>query len=121
MADRKFHLVMNLLDTYIRDINKYWSRMIRIFENTNEQKIIWQLLIDAFHMVRVAALLMHPIAPTGTEMIRDYLRLDERFWDWAYAFEPVYAFMTDLEDHQVRFLEPRVDFFPKHPSQLTTE
>jgi methionyl-tRNA synthetase len=121
MAERKFHLVMNLLDTYIRDINKYWSKMIRIFENTNEQEIIRQLLIDAFHMVRVSALLMHPIAPTGTEMIRDYLRLDERFWDWTYAFETLYAFMTDPANHHVRFLEPRVDFFPKHPSQLTAE
>ena len=120
MAERAFHLVMNLLDTYIRDINKYWSRMIRSAETANDQEIIRQLLVDAFHMVRVAALLMHPIAPVGTEMIRHYLRLDERFWDWTYAFEPVYAFMLDPANHQVRFLEPRVDFFPKHPSQLAS-
>jgi methionyl-tRNA synthetase len=121
MAERTFHQVMNLLDTYVREINKYWSRMIRPAEIDNDREMIGQLLIDAFHMVRVSALLMHPIAPAGTEMIRDYLRLDERFWDWAYAFEPVYAFMTDPANHQVRFLEPRVDFFPKHPSQLAFE
>jgi methionyl-tRNA synthetase len=121
MSERTFHLVMNLLDTYIREINKYWSRMFRPAEIANDREQIRQLLIDAFHMIRVAALLMHPIAPSGTEMIRDYLRLDERFWNWTYAFEPVYAFMPDPENHPVRFLEPRVDFFPKHPAQLAPE
>lgn len=121
MAERTFHLVMNLLDTYIRQINKYWSRMFRPAEVAEDKGQIRQLLIDSFHMIRVAALLMHPIAPAGTEMIRTYLQLDERFWDWTYAFEPVYAFMPDPENHPVRFLEPRVDFFPKHPAQLAVE
>ncbi len=120
MADRTFHLVMNLLDNYIREINKYWSRIFRPAEEAQDMAAIRQLLVDAFHMVRTAALLIHPIAPDGAAMIHDYLQVDECFWDWQYAFEPVYAFMADPDSHQVRFLEPRVDFFPKHPSQLAT-
>lgn len=64
----------------------------------------------------VAATLLHPFAPEGTEMVREYLGVDERLWDWAYIFEPLSAFMGD--GHAFRFLEPRVDFFRKHPSQL---
>jgi methionyl-tRNA synthetase len=51
-------------------------------------------------------------------MILDYLMLGEEFWNWERIFEPVYAFMPDPEKHKLRFLEPRVDFFGKHPSQI---
>ena len=68
-------------------------------------------MIDMFHIVRVAAALFHPIVPDGCEMIREYLHIDERLWDWQYIFEPLRFFMA--EDHTFRFLEPRVDFFKK--------
>jgi methionyl-tRNA synthetase len=67
-------------------------------------------------MVRVAATLLHPFAPTGTEMIREYLNVDERLWDWEYIDKPLTFFMG--ENHSFTFLEPKVDFFTKHPSQL---
>lgn len=82
----------------------------------NDEGIRSQILADSFHVVRVAATLLHPFAPEGTEMVREYLGVDERLWDWAYIFEPLSAFMGD--GHAFRFLEPRVDFFRKHPSQL---
>ena len=61
---------------------------------------------------------MHPIAPEGTEMILEYLKLSEDFWNWDRIFEPVYTFMDNPKEHKLKFLEPRVDFFKKHPSQL---
>ena len=114
----EFHQIMNLMDTYIRNINKYWSRSIRQAEEGNDRELLAQVLSDTFHMVRTATVLMHPIAPEGTEMILDYLMLGEEFWNWERIFEPVYAFMPDPEKHKLRFLEPRVDFFGKHPSQI---
>lgn len=114
----EFHQIMNLMDTYIRNINKYWSRSIRQAEEGNDRELLTQVLSDTFHMVRTATVLMHPIAPEGTEMILDYLMLGEEFWNWERIFEPVYAFMPDPENHKLRFLEPRVDFFGKHPSQI---
>jgi len=78
-----------------------------------------QALIDAFHMLRVAAVLMHPIAPEGTEMIREYLNVGEEFWSWDRVFDPLYAFMKNPAEHKLKVLEPRVDFFKKHPSQVT--
>jgi len=78
-----------------------------------------QVLADTFHMVRTAAVLMHPLAPQGTEMIREYLRLGEEFWSWDRIFEPIYSFMDDPYNHKLKFLEPRVDFFKKHPRQIS--
>jgi len=75
-------------------------------------------LIDAFHMVRTATVLVHPIAPEGTEMVREYLNVDERFWNWDHIFDTVYDFMADPAQHKLKFLEPRIDFFIKHPSQI---
>ncbi len=114
----EFHQVMNLMDTYIRNINKAWSKNMKQAEESGEAEQIQQVLRDTFHMVRTAAVLMHPIAPEGTEMIREYLQMDEIFWSWEKIFEPVYAFMKDPAEHRLKFLEPRVDFFGKHPSQL---
>jgi methionyl-tRNA synthetase len=117
----EFHQVMNLMDTYIRNINKAWSKNMKQAEESGDSAQITQILTDAFHMVRTAAVLMHPIAPEGTEMIREYLKLDDTFWSWEKIFEPVYAFIKDPAEHRLKLLEPRVDFFKKHPSQLKQE
>ena len=115
----EFHLIMSLMDNYIRDANKYWSKKYKEYKDQGDINILMQLFIDAFHMLRTAAALMHPIAPKGTEKILDYLNLDqgEEFWSWERIFEPVFAFMDKPEEHQLKFLEARVDFFEKHPSQ----
>lgn len=118
MAGCDFHLVMNLMDTYIRNINKYWAKNIKQADDTNDANLRFQVVVDAFHMVRTATVLMHPVAPEGTEMIRDYLRLGEEFWNWDRIFEPIYSFIKKPEEHRLKFLEPRVDFFKKHPSQF---
>lgn len=118
MYEHEFHQVMNLMDTYIRNINKYWSRVIKEADEADDNELRLQLLADAFHMVRTASVLMHPIAPEGTEMIREYLKLGKEFWSWNHIFENVYFFMENPNEHQLKFLEPRVDFFTKHPSQI---
>jgi methionyl-tRNA synthetase len=51
-------------------------------------------------------------------MILDYLNLDDNFWSWDNIFKPIYYFMKAPNDHKLKFLEPRMDFFKKHPSQL---
>ncbi len=114
----EFHVVMSLMDTYIRNINKYWVKNIKEAEESSDVQLRRQTLTDAFHMVRTAAVLMHPIAPEGTEMILEYLNLGRDFWSWDNVFKPVYAFMDNPQEHKLKFLEPRVDFFKKHPSQI---
>jgi methionyl-tRNA synthetase len=69
-------------------------------------------------MIRTAAVLMHPIAPRGTEMIAEYLNFNEKFWSWDYIFENIYFFMDNPKKYELKRLEPKVDFFKKHESQI---
>ncbi len=110
----EFNKTFELMDQYLRQRNKYWAEQSKKAE-TREQ---WaQLLVDSFHAVRTALTLLHPLTPQGTEGVRDYLHIDERIWDWQYIFEPLPFFFEKSESHQMKFLEPRVDFFEKPHSQ----
>jgi methionyl-tRNA synthetase len=118
MCAHEFHSVMNVLDVYIRNINKYYVANMRKADAENDDSLRRETLINAFHMVRTAAALVHPVAPLGTEMLREYLNLGEDFWSWEHIFDTLYDLMPDRENHSLKFLEPRVDFFAKHESQF---
>jgi methionyl-tRNA synthetase len=105
----EFSKIIDLIDVYLRDANKAWSA-------ATKSGVEPQTVVDTFHVVRVAATLLHPFAPKGTEVVREYLRVDEKLWDWEYIFQPL-AFFAD-GNHSFKFLEPRVDFFAKHESQI---
>lgn len=113
----EFHSVMSLMDTYIRNANKYWAKNIAIADKEDDNELRMQVLRDVFHMVRVATVLMHPVAPEGTELILSYLGFDDSFWDWNRIFDTMYDFVSG-EEHTLKFLEPKFDFFPMHESQL---
>ena len=112
-----FPLAINKVGAYIRAINQMWNQH-KPFNDSTDADVRQQALVDAFHMVRVATVLLHSVAPEGTETVRVYLGADDSFWDWERIFEPVYAFMENPETHTLKFLEPRTDFFEKHPSQF---
>lgn len=114
MYENKFHQVMNVLDVYIRNINKYWVKHF----NDNEDELK-QLIVDTLHMIRVATVLLHPVAPVGAEYVADYLRVDKtKFFDWQYIFDDIYCFMENKEHHKLKTLFEKEDFFKKHPSQF---
>lgn len=112
MAALSFDKIFELLNLYLKDANKDWS----VRSKTEDPQALTQLLVDTFHVVRVAATLFHPIVPEGCEMIRDYLQADDRLWSWDYISQSLSFFTSP--DRPFRFLEPRVDFFSKHPTQL---
>jgi methionyl-tRNA synthetase len=118
MYNHEFHSLTYVLDTYIRNMNKYWVNNMRTAETTGNEELRKQVLLDSFHAVKTAAVLLHPIAPFGCEMIREYLRVDERLWSWDYIFSPIYDIIGNYDKHQLKFLESKVDFFKKHFSQL---
>ncbi|MDC7220108.1 MAG: class I tRNA ligase family protein [Spirochaetales bacterium] len=115
MHRQEFHRAMSILDKYIRSVSKYWAKNVK---NDMEAEEITPVLVNVFHMVRTAILLLHPIAPEGTEMVREYLQANEDFFKWDNCFETIYHFVENPEDHELKFLEPRVDFFKKHSSQF---
>jgi len=111
MYDHVFHQAFNIADKYIRSLSKFWAKQSKAYNIEENPQEFTQFLIDAFHMLRVATVLLHPIAPQGTEKLLDQLNLDPRFWSWEYIFETLYFFMDDPHTHQPKELPPRTDFF----------
>ena len=116
----EFHSVMALLDTVLRRMNKYASKVMREADESDDGDLRRRALVNMFHMLRTGTALLHPIAPEGTALLLEYLNLDREFWSWETIFEPLAYFIDDPSSHRLRQLEPRTDFFKKHPSQLGT-
>lgn len=116
----EFHQATYVLDSYIRKASKYMAKNFGDADKNEDNELRRKTLINVFHMIRTAAVLLHPMAPKGTEMILEYLQLDKSFWSWDKIFDTIGSF-TEGKDHKLKFLEPRVDFFTRHPSQFATE
>ncbi len=109
----ELHQVYNDLDSYIRNASKFWSK------NSTNEETIRQTLIDAFYMVKVACVLSHPVVPDGCEKICDYLNVDpDRFFSWDNIFGDLYDLIDDKENHRLKELKEKEDFYVKHPSQF---
>ena len=109
----EFHTVMNLMDAYIRNANKYWAKYIAEADKADDNELRMKVLRNACYMGRVAAVLIHPVAPKGCEMLREYLGFGKDFWSWDRIFDTLDDFCGE-EEHEIKFLEPRVDFFPMY-------
>ncbi|GHU77797.1 hypothetical protein FACS1894188_12580 [Clostridia bacterium] len=110
----EFHNVMSLLDTFIRNSNKYWSKNM----DTGNERVLTQTLADAFHLLRVGCVLLHPVAPVGTELITEYLNLSPReFCDWTRIFDDIYSFYDD-KSYALKELPQKFDFFRKLDCQF---
>ncbi|HBB28193.1 MAG TPA: methionine--tRNA ligase [Clostridiales bacterium] len=118
MYNHEFHSVMYVLDDYIRNMNKYYVNNIKIADKNDDIVMRKQILVDCFHAIKTIAILLHPIAPSGCEMIRKYLNLDERIWNWDNIFKTIHELSDEVEYFDVKFLEPKIDFFKKHECQL---
>jgi len=118
----EFSKVIDLMDVYLREANKVWVAQTKAADAMDKDggdamALRAQTLVDAFHVIRVATTLLHPFAPEGTERVAEYLCFNEDLWNWEHIRQPMRFFMQDK--HEFKFLEPRVDFFFKHPSQLS--
>ena len=116
MYKTEFHQVTYVLDSYIRKASKYMAKAKNEADKSEDDNARRQYLIDTFHMIKTAAVLLHPLAPKGTEMIREYMELDESLWSWDNVFSTL-SEMLGKDSHKLKFLEPKVDFFKRHPSQ----
>ena len=121
MYDHQFHKITYVLDTLIRNMNKNLVNTMRTAEANNDLDLKAQVLTDAFYGIRVATALLHPIAPSGCERVREYLNVDEKIYDWNHIFETLTDLFDDKENHSFKFLEPRVDFFKMHEKQLAAK
>ncbi|MGN0642519.1 MAG: class I tRNA ligase family protein [Huintestinicola sp.] len=120
MYKTEFHQVTYVLDSFIRKASKYMSKSKAEADKADDNELRKQWLVNTFQMIRTAAVLLHPLAPQGTEMVRDYLNMGEDFWTWDRIFDTMQDFCGN-EPHKLKFLEPKVDFFKRHPSQFKQE
>ena len=109
-----------MLDSYIRKASKYMVKAKAEADKSQDTEEIRTYLVNTFHMIRTAAVLVHPFAPRGTEMLYEYLQLPENvdLWSWENIFKGFSELLPDEEAHKLKFLEPKVDFFKRHPSQF---
>ena len=118
----EFHQVTYVLDSYIRKASKYMAKAKAEADKADDNELRKKWLVNVFHMIKTAAVLLHPIAPVGTEMVRDYLNIGEEMWNWDYIFDGLADnILKGKTEHEIKFLEPRVDFFKRHESQFKAE
>lgn len=117
MSKFNFHQCTYVLDSYIRNGSKYMAKALHDEEQSKEA--LAQALANLFYMIRIAGVLLHPMAPFGTEKLREYLQVDDRIWSWKTILEPLPYFTGS--SHALKFLPPREDFFTRHESQFVTE
>ena len=116
MSKFAFHQCTYVLDSYIRNGSKLMAKTIR--EDIPAEELS-QALADLFYMIKIAAVLLHPMAPFGTEKVREYLQVGEEMWSWDTVFEPLTHYVG--EGHKLKFLPPRTDFFTRHESQFESK
>ena len=122
MYQNKFHQVSYVLDEFIRGINKYYTKAQAIYNQSNNIQDLKTAVVNLAHLIRVATVLCHPVVQTGSEKIAEYLNVDiSKFYDWNYIFENIYYFVKDKNNHKLKEIPPKFDFFKKHPSQLISE
>ncbi|MCM1381495.1 MAG: class I tRNA ligase family protein, partial [Muribaculaceae bacterium] len=115
----EFHQVTYVLDSYIRKASKYMAKAKAEADKADDNELRRKWLTNVFHMIKTAAVLLHPIAPAGTEMVREYLNIGGEMWNWDCIFDPLGENILKGEtSHEIKFLEPRVDFFKRHESQF---
>lgn len=114
MSKFAFHQCTYVLDSYIRNGSKYMAKALT--GEYPDREALEQALANLFYVIRIAGILLHPMAPFGTEKLREYIQTDERIWSWDTIFEPINYFTG--EKHELKFLPPRTDFFTRHESQF---
>ncbi len=115
MNDKKFHQVYNALDVFIRNINKYWVKEV----NGADQEKLKTLTANTLQMIFVANTLLHPIAPSGTENVADYVGLDNtKCFDWKNIFGSFYYLLRKDRGYKLTTLKEKEDFFARHPWQI---
>ncbi len=119
----ELHHALGVCDEFLRSANKRWSDASKAAKNASDDAAMAQALVDAFHQLRVATVLMHGIVPAGCEKICEHFAIEPAtFFSWNHIFETNDELVVSLGEHPgehaIKALPPRFDFFAKHPSQF---
>lgn len=116
MSDKKFHLVYNTLDVFIRNINKNWVKEIN---NATTDELKAKLIVNTLQMAVVADILLHPVVPKGSENVADYIGLNKEIcFDWNNIFKDFFELLDENKAKKLKFLKEKEDFFKRSEFQL---
>ena len=116
MYDKKFHQVFNAIDVFVRNINKYWVKEIA---NADSDEKLAHLTVNTLQRIFTANALLHPIAPSGTENVADYIGFDkEKCFDWKNILGSFYEVLDNSRNRKLTFLKEKEDFFKRSQYQL---
>ena len=108
----EFSKIMERLESFFKFINKYLSTNFSDLQKDFKQDNFEHLVVNGLHLIKTAVILSHPIAPASTEKVREYLGIDyHKLYSWAFIFDPISNLVPN--DHKLKFLEPRIDFFSR--------
>ncbi|MDR0904527.1 MAG: class I tRNA ligase family protein [Ruminococcus sp.] len=114
----EFHQVSYVLDSFIRFLSKVQSKGKTVSDKADGAEIRRQWLIDTLYGIRVSLSLLHPIVPDSCELVRGYFKLPRSIYNWDNIFDSLSDSFGGVSEFTPGFIEPRFDFFKKHPSQL---
>ena len=87
MREAKLHSVVSTCDEFIRWSNKYWADRIKAADAADDVEARRAVLRDSFYLLRVCTLMMHPVVPTGCELIGEHLDVDfGKLFSWEGDF-----------------------------------
>lgn len=108
----EFSKIMERLESFFKFINKYLSTNFSDLQKDFKQDNFEHLVVNGLHLIKTAVILSHPIAPASTEKVREYLGIDYyKLYSWEFIFDPISKLVPN--DHKLKFLEPRIDFFSR--------
>ncbi|MGN1227644.1 MAG: class I tRNA ligase family protein [Christensenellales bacterium] len=110
MYNHRFHVASNNVDSFIRNINKYFQAKMQTANDTQEKDSV---IYNTLHMCRVACMLLHSFVPSGAERVADYLGFNDKWYKWEFAFAPLEEFFSESE-HYIKSIESKFDFFTKN-------
>lgn len=120
MQKVELHSVFGVCDEFVRYAQKYWADGAKSLKDSPSGSDERQhLLCDCLYLTWISALMMHPFAPSGCDLICECMNTDPSdFFTWNSDFVSLTEIFGDVSVHEVKDLPPRFDFFPKHPSQF---
>ncbi|WP_144744425.1 class I tRNA ligase family protein [Enorma burkinafasonensis] len=118
----ELHRALGICDAYLRAANKRWSDASKAAKAAGAEdaargdELMHRALVDAFHELHVATVLMHGIVPEGCELICEHFAIaPETFFSWEHIFDTMDDLARALGEkpggHRVKALPPRFDFF----------
>ena len=95
----EFHQVTYVLDSFIRKASKYMAKNKAEADKADDNELRRKWMRNVFHMIKTAAVLLHPIAPIGTKMVQEYLMVDDSLWSWDTIFDTFETTLGGEKEH----------------------